>query len=103
MPAIKPVERIAVVGTGVIGASWTALFLAKGLHVIATDPAPQAEASLKKFVEGAWPALRRVGLAPGASQQERGLALSRDPDGLLPGRRVCFTKCAHVARRHQLR
>jgi 3-hydroxyacyl-CoA dehydrogenase len=64
----KPIRRIGVVGTGVIGASWTALFLAKGLQVTATDPAPNAEASLKKFVESAWSTLKRMGLSPGASQ-----------------------------------
>jgi 3-hydroxyacyl-CoA dehydrogenase len=68
MSAAKPVSRITVVGTGVIGASWTALFLAKGLHVTATDPAPQAEAALRKFVDSAWSALKRIGLSPGASQ-----------------------------------
>ncbi|MEW9585876.1 3-hydroxyacyl-CoA dehydrogenase NAD-binding domain-containing protein [Paraburkholderia sp. DGU8] len=62
------IRRIAVIGTGVIGASWTALFLAKGLKVVATDIAPNAEAQLKEFVESAWPALKRLGLAPGASQ-----------------------------------
>src|SRR5260221_4970772 len=64
----KPIRRIAIIGTGVIGASWTALYLAKGLQVTATDVAPNAEAALKKFVESAWPALKRLGLAPGASQ-----------------------------------
>jgi 3-hydroxyacyl-CoA dehydrogenase len=64
----KPVRRIAIIGTGAIGASWTALFLAKGLEVIATDIAPDAEASLKRFVQTAWPALERLGLASGASQ-----------------------------------
>src|SRR6201991_4719210 len=68
MTATKPIRRIAIIGTGVIGASWTALFLAKGLQVTATDVAPNAEAALKKFVETAWPALKRLGLAPGASQ-----------------------------------
>jgi len=29
----------------VIGASWSSLFLAKGLQVVATDPAPNAEAA----------------------------------------------------------
>jgi len=52
----------------VIGASWTALFLAKGLQVVATDIAPNAEAALRKFVETAWPVLKRLGLSPGASQ-----------------------------------
>ncbi|MDB5977134.1 MAG: 3-hydroxyacyl-CoA dehydrogenase [Nevskia sp.] len=63
-----PIRRIAIIGTGVIGASWTALYLAKGLQVVATDPAPNAEASLQKFVDAAWPALQRLGLSPGASK-----------------------------------
>src|ERR1700685_2126289 len=64
----KPIRPIAIIGTGVIGASWTSLFLAKGLEVTATDVAPNAEAALRKFVEAAWPALERLGLSPGASQ-----------------------------------
>jgi 3-hydroxyacyl-CoA dehydrogenase len=64
----RPIRRIAIIGTGVIGASWAALFLAKGLDVIATDVAPDAETSLKRFVKAAWPALERLGVAPGASQ-----------------------------------
>jgi 3-hydroxyacyl-CoA dehydrogenase len=64
----KPIRRIAIIGTGVIGASWTALFLSKGLEVVATDIAPDAETSLRRFVKAAWPALERLGLAPGASQ-----------------------------------
>jgi 3-hydroxyacyl-CoA dehydrogenase len=68
MTDTKPIRRIAIIGTGVIGASWTALFLAKGLEVVATDIAPTAEAALRKFVETAWPALKRLGLSPDASQ-----------------------------------
>jgi 3-hydroxyacyl-CoA dehydrogenase len=64
----KPIRRVTIIGTGVIGASWSALFLAKGVQVVATDIAPNAEASLRKFVESAWPALKRLGLSPGASQ-----------------------------------
>jgi carnitine 3-dehydrogenase len=66
----KPIRRIAIIGTGVIGASWTTLFLAKGLEVVATDVAPEAETSLRRFVKTAWPALERLGLAPGASQSQ---------------------------------
>src|SRR6516225_8942132 len=66
----KPIRRIGIIGTGVIGASWTALYLAKGLHVAATDVAPNAEVALRRFVETAWPALKRLGLAPGASQSK---------------------------------
>src|SRR5262245_24021401 len=68
MTDTEPIRRIGIIGTGVIGASWTALFLAKGLEVAATDVAPNAEASLRHFVEAAWPALKRLGLARNASQ-----------------------------------
>src|SRR5258705_7807728 len=61
-------RQMSIIGTGVIGPSWTALFLAKGLRVVATDVAPSAEAALRKFVKAAWPALQRLGLSPGASQ-----------------------------------
>ncbi|WP_063548894.1 3-hydroxyacyl-CoA dehydrogenase NAD-binding domain-containing protein [Burkholderia territorii] len=40
------IQRIAIVGAGVIGASWAAFYLSKGFDVVATDPAPQAEARL---------------------------------------------------------
>ena len=64
----KPIRRVAIIGTGVIGASWAALFLAQGLDVVATDVAPDAEVKLRNFVDGAWPALEELGLAPGASR-----------------------------------
>ena len=65
----RPVRRIAIVGTGVIGASWAAQFLARGLDVIATDPAPNAEANLRKYVDDAWPALTAIGLSPKSSRE----------------------------------
>ena len=67
MTGSKPISQVAIIGTGVIGASWAALFLAKGLDVVATDIAPNAEYALRRFVDAAWPALERLGLAPGAS------------------------------------
>src|SRR6267142_376184 len=70
MSTTKPIRRVTIIGTGVIGASWAALYLAKGLEVVATDIAPNAEAALKQFVEAAWPALKRLGLAPGASHSK---------------------------------
>ena len=63
------VERIAVVGTGVIGASWAAYFLARGFDVVATDPAPGAEGRLRSYIRDAWPALTRMGLSPGADPE----------------------------------
>src|SRR6266404_5995467 len=64
----KAIHRIAIVGTGVIGASWAAQYLARGFDVIATDPAPNAEANLRQYIDEAWPALTEVGLSPGASR-----------------------------------
>ena len=48
------VLKVAVVGTGVIGASWAALFLARGLDVVASDPAPGAEERLRADVAAHW-------------------------------------------------
>jgi carnitine 3-dehydrogenase len=61
------VRRVAVVSTGVIGASWAAHFLARGLEVIATDPAPGAEERLRADVAAHWPSLTPVdGASPEA-------------------------------------
>ena len=64
----KPIRRVAVVGTGVIGASWAAQYLARGLDVVATDPAPNAETNLRKYVDEAWEQLEEIGLSAGASR-----------------------------------
>jgi 3-hydroxyacyl-CoA dehydrogenase len=79
----KPIRRVAIIGTGVIGASWSAQFLAKGLEVVATDIAPDAEAALRRFVATAWPALTRLGLAPGASQSH--LTFTADLEAAVKG------------------
>ena len=64
----KPIKKIAIVGTGVIGASWAAEYLARGFDVVATDPAPNAEANLRKYVDEAWKDLTNIGLSKGASK-----------------------------------
>ena len=61
----RPIRRIAVVGTGVIGASWAAEYLARGFDVVATDPAPNAESNLRKLVDEAWKDLTSIGLSKG--------------------------------------
>ena len=57
---ISTIRTVAVVGTGVIGASWAAHFLAHGLDVVATDPAPGAEERLRADVAAHWPVLQPV-------------------------------------------
>jgi 3-hydroxyacyl-CoA dehydrogenase len=68
MTYTKPIRRIAVVGTGVIGASWAAEYLARGFDVVATDPAPNAESNLRKLIDEAWNDLTSIGLWKGASR-----------------------------------
>ena len=55
-------ETYASLGTGVIGASWSALFLAHGHPVRACDPAEGAEDRLRSYIETAWPVLTDLGL-----------------------------------------
>ena len=64
----KQIRNVAIVGTGLIGASWAAQYLARGFDIIATDPAPNAEADLRKRIDDAWEMLAVIGLAPGASR-----------------------------------
>jgi len=63
------IRNVAIVGTGLIGASWAAQYLASGFDVIATDPAPNAEANLRKSVDEAWKLLTALGLASGANRE----------------------------------
>jgi carnitine 3-dehydrogenase len=61
------VERIGIVGAGVIGGGWAAHYLRRGYTVRAYDPGPDAEERLRALVERAWPFLERLGLTDGAS------------------------------------
>ena len=62
------IRNVAIVGTGLIGASWAAQYLASGLEVTASDPAPNAETALRKGVDEAWELLTAGGLASGATR-----------------------------------
>ncbi len=55
----REVRRVAIIGTGVIGAGWAARCLARGIEVVASDPAPGAEGRLRESVANAWPAVLR--------------------------------------------
>ena len=77
------ITQVAVLGTGTIGASWAANFLARGLHVTASDPAPGAEDALRRFVQNAWPTLAALGLAEGAAPSN--LQFDADPVAAVEG------------------
>jgi ketoreductase RED1 len=55
-------SRVAVVGAGVIGASWTAVFLAHGLSVVVNDPRDEIEGVVADYIAKAAPTLREFGL-----------------------------------------
>lgn len=55
-------EHAAIIGAGVIGASWTALFLAHGMEVRVNDPDPDAERKVRSLIDEAAPALSALGL-----------------------------------------
>jgi carnitine 3-dehydrogenase len=69
MIAPEKISRIAVIGGGTIGASWTAWFLSRGFSVVVTDPDPAREAYVGRLVTEAWPILTRLGMKPGASPE----------------------------------
>ncbi|MDG1972162.1 MAG: 3-hydroxyacyl-CoA dehydrogenase NAD-binding domain-containing protein [Paracoccaceae bacterium] len=55
-------ETYCSLGAGVIGASWTSLFLAHGHPVRAYDPADGAEDRLRDYVKTAWPVMTELEL-----------------------------------------
>lgn len=76
-------KHVAVIGAGTIGASWAAFFLARGLSVAASDPAPGAEEFIRRYIETAWPTLERLGLAAGPPPAA--LRFERDPEDAAEG------------------
>lgn len=70
MTTSPPIEHVAIVGCGVIGASWAAYFLAQGLAVTATDPQENAEVELRRLVQSYWPALQQQGVASGVLPEQ---------------------------------
>src|SRR4051794_41920879 len=74
--AVEGVRRVAIVGSGTVGASWAALFLAHGLDVAAADPAPDAGERARRVGGGG------EGAGPGAGRP--GAGRRRGPAGAAP-------------------
>lgn len=55
-------ESVAILGAGVIGASWAALFLAAGRSVTVFDPSPSVADDVRAYVDRAWPTLTTLRL-----------------------------------------
>ena len=58
----KNIQRVALVGGGVIGSGWATRCLAHGLSVVVTDPSPAAVEMVLKTVDSAWPILEEAGI-----------------------------------------
>src|ERR1700686_4912605 len=55
-------SKVTVIGAGVIGASWTALFLARGLAVGVNDPRPDVETIVRDYIRSNLSTLKELGL-----------------------------------------
>lgn len=66
---MSEIERTAILGAGVIGASWAALFLASGRSVTVFDPDPNTEASVRNYIKNAWSALNELDLTDRAKPE----------------------------------
>ena len=77
--------EVAVVGAGLIGLSWAALFLANGLRVRVYDPRPELEQAVLQALADASPALRQLGYETAGFEQRLRIesnleAATRDAD-----------------------
>lgn len=64
MDAVSEIERVALIGAGVIGAGWAARFAVNGIDVSACDPDPRAATRIEETLENARRAYARLTLAP---------------------------------------
>lgn len=64
------IQTVGIVGTGVIGASWAALFLSRGLRVLVADPGPDAKTKFVAHVKSVWPSLEKIGVAKDATMDK---------------------------------
>ncbi|MCW0001723.1 3-hydroxyacyl-CoA dehydrogenase NAD-binding domain-containing protein [Pararhizobium sp. YC-54] len=64
---MSEIKTTAVLGAGVIGASWAALFLASGREVSVFDVSPNAEKTVREYIDRAWPTMDKLGLINGGS------------------------------------
>lgn len=62
------VRSVALIGAGLIGASWAAYFIAKGLKVTVFDPSPDAADVLRRTIAECWPSMVQAGIATGQPQ-----------------------------------
>src|SRR3954471_22906426 len=76
---VEQYRAATVIGGGVIGASWTALFLARGLRVTVSDPRPDIEPVVRAGLRAVAPTLDELGVDVAGLVEDAG-ALVFEPD-----------------------
>lgn len=106
--------EVAVIGAGLIGLSWTALLLAKGLRVRVYDPRPDLEQAVREALAGALPVLRQLGHSTDGFEERLRIesdleAAARDADliqesgpELIGFKRECFARLEQFAKPNAL-
>jgi carnitine 3-dehydrogenase len=69
-PEPETINRVAIIGGGLIGAGWAACFLTQGIAVAIADPSPKARDALPDQVDSAWAAIQQLGLPRGARRDQ---------------------------------
>jgi len=76
---LEQYPEVAVIGAGLIGLSWAALFLANGLRVRVYDPRPDLERAVHAALAAASPALRHLGFDTDGFEQRLRIARELEP------------------------
>lgn len=79
-------QPVTIVGAGVIGISWAALFLAHGLNVVVNDPRPDLEQAVMDGLKQFSPALKELGFP--TENLARNLRIEADLDRALVGAKL---------------
>lgn len=70
-PEPEDISHVAIIGTGLIGSAWAALFLAHGIKVLAIDPAAGAASRLRQTITAMVPMLEALGMVTPAADFDR--------------------------------
>lgn len=94
-------NHTSILGAGVIGASWAALFLAAGRTVAVFDVSENVEKTVRDYVERAWPTLQELGLVRGGDPDA--VTFHKDPARAVEGASfVQESVPERIAVKHQL-
>lgn len=81
---MQNIKKIGIIGSGVIGASWSALFLASGYEVVNYDPKPNNKEETLRYIEKAWSHLEDLGSVTEGSSPSR-ISFTSDPAKAVEG------------------